>query len=130
MDAPSDPLAVFAPLLDALADRFIDRWLAATNSRMVAQTGSPLGPRRHRAAVKRRVANNEGGAAIADRGRRFMLTHEALREELGMKPEPSGSPTPNSDGDGGKGGGKPPLDRVSVFRAELLGKLRGTGGGK
>lgn len=119
---PSDPLAAFAPLLDALADRVVDKWLTATSTRMVAQAGSPLGPRRHRAAVKRRIDNGEGGAAITDRGRRFMLTHEALREELRIKP-----PEPRkkrADEHPGEEASKP-RDRVSDFQADLLKKLRG-----
>jgi hypothetical protein len=129
MTALPDPLAAFAPLLDALADRVVDRWLASTSTRMVAQRGSPLGPRRHRAAVERRMKNGEGGAAIVGK-RHYYLTHQALQEELGVQPPPSDSPhepEPSSDDDSGGG---PPRDRVSAFRAELLGKLRGTGGGK
>jgi hypothetical protein len=45
-----------------------------------AQTGSPLGPRRHCAAVDRRIAAGAPGAARV--GRRALLSPEALREEL------------------------------------------------
>jgi hypothetical protein len=47
---------------------------------MVEQGASPLGARRHRAAVRRRVAAGEGGAAVI--GRRHLLSREALTEEL------------------------------------------------
>jgi hypothetical protein len=113
-----DPLAAFAPLLDALADRVVDRWLASTSTRMVAQTGSPLGPRRHRASVKRRIENGEGGAAIV--GKRHYLTHQALQEELGMrppaKPEPEPEPTPT-------GPGGAPSGDAAAYARDLIGKL-------
>ena len=117
MSDPSlDPLAAFAPLLDALADRVVDRWLASTSTRMVAQTGSPLGPRRHRSAVKRRIENGEGGAAIV--GKRHYLTHAALQEELGMRPPPAPEPEP-SDPDPSS----PPDTDAAAFARELIGKL-------
>lgn len=59
--------------------------LASTTHRMVAQYGSPLGARRHRAAVKRRVERGEGGASVV--GRRYLLSHEAMAAELSM-PQP------------------------------------------
>ncbi len=68
-------------LLDMIADRVVDR-LSSTSHRMVAQHGSPLGPRNHRAAVKRRMERGEGGATII--GRRYLLTHEALASELSL----------------------------------------------
>lgn len=80
-----DPLALFEPLLERLAEKFVAKMLVATSARMVAQAGSPLGTRAHRAAVKRRLANGEGGAGISPDGRRHLLTHEALQEELGIK---------------------------------------------
>jgi hypothetical protein len=73
--------------LDQLLDELADRLAARVVSRlrdgepgMVDQAASPLGARRHCAAVKRRLARGEGGAANV--GRRFMLTPEALHEEL------------------------------------------------
>lgn len=47
---------------------------------MVDQSASPLGRRRHIAAVRRRVGAEEGGAAIV--GRRHLLSREALEAEL------------------------------------------------
>ena len=70
-------------ILDELAERLAARVaerLRTGEPNMVAQSGSPLGARRHCAAVKRRLARGEPGAAIL--GRRHLLTAEALGEEL------------------------------------------------
>lgn len=75
-----DPLAPFAGLIEAVAQRVAARVLGALDSGMIDQASSPLGSRRHRAAVDRRVANGEGGAF--KRGRKCLLTREALTEEL------------------------------------------------
>lgn len=47
---------------------------------MVDQAASPLGRRRHIAAVRRRVEAGDGGAAIV--GRRYLLERAALDAEL------------------------------------------------
>jgi hypothetical protein len=47
---------------------------------MVSQVTSPLGRRRHCAAVQRRVAAGIPGAAIV--GRKHLLSREALNDEL------------------------------------------------
>lgn len=65
-------------LIDAIARKVEQR--LARSGRMQAQKGSPLGPRTHRAAVKRRLEQGEGGAKIV--GERFLLTPDALEEEL------------------------------------------------
>jgi hypothetical protein len=70
-------------LLDELAERLADRVVQRLRSAapgMVAQTGSPLGTRRHCSAVRHRVARCEHGAAIV--GRKHLLSPEALNEEL------------------------------------------------
>lgn len=77
-------LQAFEPYIDAIADRIAAR-MNAGRERMVNQGNSDLGPRKHRAAVKRRLANDEGGAGISPDGRRFLLTPEAVREELAGK---------------------------------------------
>jgi hypothetical protein len=69
-----------APLLDALADRIVAKLTAGERAGMVDQVSSPLGRRRHCAAVRRRVAAGNDGAAIV--GRRHLLSREALAEEL------------------------------------------------
>jgi hypothetical protein len=74
--------------LDALLDEFATRVAAhvirqlrgPASADMVAQAASPLGSRRHCRAVRRRIEAGKGGAAIV--GRRFLLSAEALREEL------------------------------------------------
>jgi hypothetical protein len=86
-----DPLAPFGPLLDSLAERIVDKWLEKTGLRMVPQSVSPLGPRKHREAVRRRVQNNEGGAFIDANGRKYLLTREALAEELRLRQTPKPS---------------------------------------
>jgi hypothetical protein len=48
---------------------------------MITQSASPLGRRKHCAAVRRRIDSGESGAAIV--GRRHLLSTDALSEELG-----------------------------------------------
>ena len=48
---------------------------------MIDQHASPLGPRRHCAAVQKLVAQGKPGASIV--GRRHLLSPEALEVELG-----------------------------------------------
>ena len=67
----------------------------------VSQKGSPIGNRRHCAAVRSRIANGEGGAER--RGKRFLLMTQALCEERtrgGPPPLPAlakATPRPPSD---------------------------------
>lgn len=91
------------PYMDRLAFKIADE-LERRRGRMVNQAESELGRRRHREAVTRRLANNEGGAGIS--GRNFLLTREAVREELasgGGRPKrgrgssPSPAPSPSND---------------------------------
>lgn len=89
-------LDVIEPYLDAIADRIAER-ITAGRDRMINQYDSELGSRRHRAAVTRRLANGEGGAGRA--GRNYLLTKEAIREELagrGGRGQPSQSRGPSS----------------------------------
>jgi hypothetical protein len=71
-------------VLDELAQRIgavvVER-LRAGEPGMMDQSASPLGSRRHCAAVKRRIARGERGAALV--GRKHLLSPEALSEELG-----------------------------------------------
>ncbi len=64
-------------LADAIAERVVERLGAGAH---VDQSRSPLGSRRHHAAVRRRLARGLPGAAIV--GRRHLLSSEALAEEL------------------------------------------------
>lgn len=71
------------PLLEAFAELVAEnvvKRLRANEPDMVAQETSPLGRRRHCAAVQRRVAAGLPGAAIV--GRKHLLTQAALGEEL------------------------------------------------
>lgn len=56
--------------------------LVGKDPRWVDQHHSILGPRRHCAAVRRRIANGELGARMRDRDT-FLLAQEAIAEELG-----------------------------------------------
>lgn len=67
-------------LADAIADRIAQRLLTGQLEDWIDQSNSPLGPRRHRTAVNRRIAKGEGGAARV--GRRHLLNREALAAEL------------------------------------------------
>jgi hypothetical protein len=72
-------LAFLEQLAELVADRVVAR-LSEGRPGWVDQHGSPLGPKRHCAAVRRRVATGLGGAAVV--GRRMLLSPEALAEEL------------------------------------------------
>lgn len=66
--APELARAVVAELRSGEAPGWID------------QARSPLGPRRHRSAVQRRLGRGEPGASLV--GRRHLLSPEAVAEEL------------------------------------------------
>jgi hypothetical protein len=67
--------------LEAIVARAVRRALnTAADDDMVSQSASPLGSRRHCNAVKRRLAAGAHGAAKV--GRRYLLTPNALAEEL------------------------------------------------
>jgi len=71
-----------------VATHVVDRLRAGNEPGWIDQHASPLGPRRHCAAVRRRIAEGAPGAERA--GRRLLLTPDALREELsrGSKKQP------------------------------------------
>ncbi len=71
--------AILDELADSIADKVLDR-LRGGGHGWHDQSASPLGRRRHIAAVRRRVAAGAGGAAIVDRA--HLLSREALAEEL------------------------------------------------
>lgn len=75
-------LVAFARVLRAAADE-VDRIEAESRNEhrdWIDQRSSPLGPKRHCGAVRRRLAAAQGGAAHV--GRRHLLSAEALAEEL------------------------------------------------
>lgn len=82
MIASSDLIAGIEALTDLIADK-VEARMRRPNGEWIEQTGSPLGPRVHVAAVKRRVIAGEPGARIDNR--RYYLTPEALQEELARR---------------------------------------------
>lgn len=118
-------LQAFEPYIDALADRLAER-LERRRGRMVNQHDSELGPRRHREAVKRRIDNAEGGAGRA--GRNYLLTTDAIREELARK-DGKGKGTPAAGGDDRRppaddSGAKSRARDLSAFEREVMTGLR------
>jgi hypothetical protein len=90
-------LSDLARILRAAADeaeRIADEQRGERRS-WIPQTGSPLGSRRHCAAVDRRIAAGEPGAARV--GRRRLLAPHALDEELARV---SRGERPAAEGDG------------------------------
>lgn len=76
---PAQLARVLRVAADAIDD--IARENELSHADWIAQDSSPLGRRRHCAAVRARVARGQAGAAIV--GRRHLLSPEALREALG-----------------------------------------------
>jgi hypothetical protein len=76
-------------LAEAVADRVV-RKLMAGQSDHVNQAASPLGPRKHCAAVRRRLEAGEDGAAVV--GRLHLLSRAALADEL-ARAAPKRTPT-------------------------------------
>jgi hypothetical protein len=84
-------------LVDVLADRIARRLLTAQHDGWTDQSSSPLGPRRHRAAVTRRIQAGEPGAARV--GRRHLLSTDALQAELALAGERKTKPAAPSVAD-------------------------------
>lgn len=118
-------LQAFEPYIDALADRLAER-LERRRGRMINQYDSELGARRHREAVKRRMDNGEGGAGRA--GRNYLLTKEAVREELARKGgKGKGTPAAGGDDRGPAAGGSDAKSRareLSEFERDVMTGLR------
>lgn len=107
-------------VVDAAIEIMLGRARAVIDSGWLPQDLSPLGPRRHVEACRRRVADQEcrGGpvdAAIV--GRRFMLTVDAVCDEYFGSPKiapapPLPPPAANDndeggdEGEGGEGGAR------------------------
>lgn len=70
----------FVDLLDAIADRVAERIAERDHSLITQHDRRGLGRRRHIEAVRRRIAEGRAGAYI--RGRDYLLTPAAVREEL------------------------------------------------
>jgi hypothetical protein len=71
---------MFEALATALAERVAQKIDEREEGRITQRSRKSLGKRRHPAAVRRRIREGQGGAYII--GRDFVLTPEALREEL------------------------------------------------
>lgn len=73
--------AALDTLAELVAAKVVAQLRAGDVPGMVDQSKSPLGRRRHIAAVRRLVASGEPGAAQV--GRRYLLSRERLDVELG-----------------------------------------------
>lgn len=80
----SDELAGAIQTLAQTIAAAVVRELRQGEDSWIDQTASTLGARRHNAAVRRRLANGEAGAAIV--GRRHFLSRDALAAELARRP--------------------------------------------
>lgn len=91
--SPQLPFQLLARVLRAATDECdaIARESAEDRREWVCQSESPLGPRRHIAAVRRRLRAGTEGAGQA--GRKYLLSPEALAEELGRPVEPKSDET-------------------------------------
>jgi hypothetical protein len=89
-------LGVIARALAPVLAPEIAKLLRGEQDGMIDQSASPLGRRRHCAAVRRRRARGEPGAAVI--GRRYLLSADALRAELERA---SGQPKAAPAGAGG-----------------------------
>lgn len=121
MGKPTDSLVEFAR--QEAAYRKLQRVMAAelrgADVRWIEQAFSPLGPRKHIAAVRRRLAEAETagrpgtelGAAVM--GRRYLLTPESMAEELARAPKKC-APTVANDLD----------DEESAYAAYIAGSRK------
>ena len=75
-----DLSAALDVLARAVARHVVAELRSGETGDFVDQHRSPLGSRRHVAATRRRIAHGESGAAQV--GRRFLLSREAVTEEL------------------------------------------------
>lgn len=96
---PAEARAVFAVFARALAPYLAralrDELRAGTEPGWTDQHASPLGPRRHCAAARRRLAEGAPGAERV--GRRLLLTPEALKEELARASKKRAKADPETD---------------------------------
>jgi len=107
VSALDDAVAAFARLVA----QEVVRELRSGPSDLISQAVSPLGKRRHCAAVRARVNRGDPGGAIV--GRVFYLTPEALREELAK------GRAPKRRAGGVKSIAAAPRDELAALRAEL-----------
>lgn len=77
-------LTAIKPFARLVARELLEE-LRGYDTSWVEQSASELGPKKHCAAVRRRIAERKPGARI--NGRRFLLSQEAMVEELGLESE-------------------------------------------
>lgn len=75
----TDLVEAFEAFADLVAEKVEARLRRSTDDD-VEQANSPLGPRRHVAAAKRRIIKGQPG--VRRDGRKYFLSPDALREEL------------------------------------------------
>jgi len=107
--ALAEVLATFARLVA----QEVVRELRSGPSDLVSQANSPLGKRRHCAAVRDRVTRGDAGGCIV--GRVYYLTPAALQEELAKGKAPKRRAASAS----AKPTAAAPRDELAVLRAEL-----------
>jgi hypothetical protein len=103
-NALHDVLVTFA----SLVAREVVRELRSGPSDLIPQATSPLGKRRHCAAVRARVQRGDSGGCIV--GRVYYLTPAALQEELAKGKVPKRRATATATA---------PRDELAELRAEL-----------
>jgi len=111
----TDLVEAFEAFADLVAEK-VEARLRRSADDDVEQADSPLGPRRHIKAVRRRMIKGQAGARKD--GRRYFLSPDALREELARvhgksfdKEEPV----------------KPPLAKAAA-KDEMMARLRAVRG--
>jgi hypothetical protein len=124
----TDIVEAFEAFADMVAEK-VEARLQQAQGKMIPQGQSDLGPRKHREAVKRRLANREGGAGITKNGRQFLLTREALQEELARGAERPPSTKKKRGGGGGSAPAAAPAPKsrareMSEFERDLMNGLR------
>lgn len=108
MSALEEAVAQLAKALaPAIAAEVVAQLRAGETPGMVDQSTSPLGRRRHIAAVRRMVAAGDPGAAQV--GRRYLLTTDAVQVELSRMSRKPKAPA--------KGKAEAPVDELAAMRA-------------
>ena len=114
MSIDSDELATAVQTLaQTIAAAVVRELRQPGDDQWIGQADSPLGSRRHNAAVRRRLAAGEGGAARI--GRRHLLSRRALAEELGRRPTQK------------RKSAAPSARKVESFEERLTRRLRAVG---
>ena len=110
--------------IDAVADRLAERLAERDDSLIDQKDRRGLVGRRHIDAVRRRIAAKAGGAYI--RGRDYLLTPAAVRDELARGSAPAGNDNamPRPRVAKGKAGARS-SDELAQLKRELEAEMRG-----